>query len=249
MYQIVFVRHGESVWNHENRFTGWTDVDLTDKGNLEAKEAGRILKIEGYVFDIAYSSVLKRAIKTLHHIQEEMDLFWIPVQMSWKLNERHYGGLQGLNKTETAKKYGEEQVKLWRRSYDILPPLITKDDKRWPGNDKMYGGVTQNELPFGESLKETIDRVIPYWKQEIIPNIVNGKSIIVVAHGNSLRALIKHIEAIDNKEILNLNIPTGIPLVYKLNSQFKMIEKRYLGNNEKIQAEILKVSNQSKKQD
>ena len=214
MKKLVLIRHGESQWNLENRFTGWTDVDLTEKGIQEAKNAGKLLKSEGYNFDLAYSSVLKRAIRTLWLIQDEMDLLWLPVTRNWKLNERHYGDLQGLNKSETAKKYGEEQVLIWRRSYDVPPPEMTKEDERYAGKDARYKDLTESELPLTESLKTTVDRVVPYWNEEIVPEINSGKNILIAAHGNSLRALIKHLDNVSNEEIVKLNVPTGIPLVY-----------------------------------
>lgn len=247
MKRIVFVRHGESQWNKENRFTGWTDVDLSEKGIEEAKEAGRILREEGYCFDIAYTSVLKRAIKTLNYILDEMDLLWIPVHKSWRLNERHYGALQGLNKAETAAQYGEEQVKIWRRSYDILPTLLTKEDVRYPKYDLRYQDVDEKDVPLAESLKETVLRVIPYWECEIVPKIKEGKRVIIAAHGNSLRALVKYLDNINEKDIVEFNIPTGIPLVYEFNDDMTPVNKYYLGDMNAIQDKISKVANQGKK--
>jgi len=246
MIKLVLVRHGESVWNKENLFTGWTDVDLSEKGIQEAKEAGKILKEEGFTFDIAYTSVLKRAIKTLWIILDELDLLWIPVYKSWRLNERHYGALQGLNKSETAQKYGEDQVKIWRRSYDILPPVLTPDDERYPGNEAKYADIPKESLPLAESLKSTVERFLPYWEENIVPQIRQGKRVIISAHGNSLRALIKHLENISDAEIINLNIPTGIPLVYELDDDLNPIRKYYLGDMEKIQRSMQQVANQGK---
>jgi len=247
MYKLVLVRHGESQWNKENRFTGWTDVDLSEKGTLEAKEAGKVLKSEGYTFDIAFTSVLKRAIKTLWYIQDEMDLLWIPVTKAYQLNERHYGGLQGLNKAETAAQYGEDQVLIWRRSYDVPPPVLEKSDERYPGHDPRYQGLSEAELPTTESLKETVARVVPYWEKEIIPVVKSGKKVVIAAHGNSLRALVKHLDNVSNEEILKLNIPTGIPLVYELDENMKPVKKYYLGDQEKIKAAMDAVANQGKK--
>ncbi len=246
MYKVVFVRHGESVWNKENKFTGWTDVDLSEKGIEEAKKAGQILKKEGYSFDVAFTSVLKRAIKTLHIILEEMDLLWIPEYKHWRLNERHYGALQGLNKSEMAEKYGEEQVKIWRRSYDIPPPALTKDDPRYPGFDPMYKDVPENELPLCESLKDTVARVLPYWHEVIAPTIKSGKRVIVAAHGNSLRALVKYLDDVSEKDILELNIPTGIPLVYELDESLKPINRYYLGDPEEVKKAMEAVASQGK---
>lgn len=246
MIKLVLVRHGESIWNRENLFTGWTDVDLSEKGIQEAKEAGEILKKEGYSFDVAYTSVLKRAIRTLWIILDELDQLWIPVYKSWRLNERHYGALQGLNKSEMAQKYGEDQVKIWRRSYDILPPLLNPDDKRYPGNDIKYSDVPGEYLPLAESLKSTVERFIPYWEENIVPQIRQGKKVIISAHGNSLRALIKHLDQISDEEIVGLNIPTGIPLVYELDDDLRPIKKYYLGDMEKIQRSMQQVAGQGK---
>src|SRR6476469_9045575 len=230
MYKLVLVRHGESDWNKQNRFTGWTDVDLSEKGRQEAKEGGEALKREGYTFDVAYTSVLKRAIRTLWIAQDEMDLMWIPVHRSWRLNERHYGALQGLNKAETTAKHGEEQVKIWRRSYDIPPPPLTPDDDRYPGRDPRYAGLTSSELPLTESLKDTVSRVLPYWQEAIAPAVTSGKQVLVAAHGNSLRALIKYLDDVSDSDIVELNIPTGIPLVYELDARLKPIRHFYLGD-------------------
>lgn len=228
MIKLVLLRHGESLWNQANLFTGWTDVGLSEKGIEEAKKAGQMLKKEGYIFDMAYTSVLKRAIKTLWLTLEEMDLMWIPIENSWKLNERHYGALQGLNKQETAEKYGEEQVHIWRRSYDIQPPALTKDDERYPGKDLRYEKLSEAELPLAESLKDTVDRMLPYYQETIVPQLKDGKRIVIAAHGNSLRALVKYLDNISDEEIPNLNIPTGIPLVYELDENLKALKSYYL---------------------
>ncbi len=247
MFKVVLLRHGESEWNKKNLFTGWTDVDLTDKGREEAANAGKLMLEEGLVFDIAYTSVLKRAINTLHIALAEMDLLWIPEIKNWRLNERHYGALQGLNKAETAEKYGDEQVMLWRRSYDVPPPALTKDDERYPGHDPRYADLTEEELPLTESLKETVARFVPYWENEIVPTIKSGKRVIIAAHGNSLRALVKYLDNVSEAEIVKLNIPTGVPLVYELDDNLKPIKHYYLGDQEKIQAAINAVANQTKK--
>jgi 2,3-bisphosphoglycerate-dependent phosphoglycerate mutase len=247
MYKLVLVRHGESIWNKENLFTGWTDIDLSEKGLNEAIQCGRLLKESNYTFDVAFTSYLKRAIKTLYLIQEEMDLLWIPVYKSWRLNERHYGELQGLNKLETVEKYGEEQVKIWRRSYDVPPPKLEKTDKRYPGNDSKYKELSEDEIPLTESLKDTVKRFVPYWENEIKPFIKQGKKVIIVAHGNSLRALIKHLENVNEKDIVELNIPTGIPLVYELNEDIKPFNKYYLGDEEYVKKATELVANQTKK--
>jgi 2,3-bisphosphoglycerate-dependent phosphoglycerate mutase len=246
MYKVVLIRHGESQWNKENRFTGWTDVDLSEKGFQEAIAAGKLLKEEGFEFDLAFTSVLKRAIKTLWNVLDVMDLLWIPVKKSWRLNERHYGGLQGLNKAETADKYGDEQVKIWRRSYDVAPPALTTDDERYPGNDKRYADLTKEELPLTETLKLTVKRFVPYWEGTIVPEIKAGKKVIIAAHGNSLRALVKHLDNISDKDILELNIPTGVPLVYELDENLKPIKKYYLGDTAAIEASMKAVANQGK---
>lgn len=246
MYKVVLLRHGESVWNKENRFTGWTDVDLSEKGLTEAKAAGKTLLDEGYTFDVAFTSVLKRAIRTLWIAQDEMDLMWIPVHRSWRLNERHYGALQGLNKAETAAEHGDEQVLIWRRAYDIAPPPLKADDERYPGNDPRYASLTKDELPLTECLKDTVARFLPYWHDEIAPAIKNGQKVLIAAHGNSLRALVKHLDNISDDEILKLNIPTGIPLVYELDEDLKPIKHYYLGDEEAIAAAQAKVANQGK---
>ncbi len=247
MYKVVLLRHGESTWNKENRFTGWTDVGLSEKGVQEALQAGRTLREDGYVFDIAYTSVLARAIKTLWIALEEMDLMWIPVVNSWRLNERHYGGLQGLNKAETAEKHGMEQVKIWRRSYDTPPPALTKDDDRYPGKDPRYADLTENELPLTESLKDTVARFLPYWEETIGPMVRTGKRVLIAAHGNSLRALVKYLDNVSEEEIVGLNIPTGIPLVYELEENLTPIKSYYLGDTEAIQAAAKAVADQLKK--
>ena len=246
MYKVVLLRHGESTWNKENRFTGWTDVDLSEKGLAEAKKAGQVLKKEGYSFDLAYTSVLKRAIRTLWITLDEMDLMWIPVIRNWRLNERHYGALQGLNKAETAQKFGEDQVKIWRRSYDIQPPALEKTDERYPGKDPRYAELTENELPFTECLKDTVARFVPYWEGTISPSVKAGKKVLITAHGNSLRALVKYLDNIPDKEIVELNIPTGIPLVYELDKDLNSIKSYYLGNQEEIVKAATAVANQGK---
>jgi 2,3-bisphosphoglycerate-dependent phosphoglycerate mutase len=246
MYKLVLVRHGESLWNMENRFTGWTDVDLSERGVREAIEAGKTLKKEGYVFDIAFTSVLKRAIRTLHYVLDEMDLLWIPDEKSWRLNERHYGALQGLNKAETATKFGEEQVHIWRRSYDVPPPALTKDDERYPGKDPRYANLEAQDIPLTESLKLTVQRFLPYWHETIAPTIKQGKRVVISAHGNSLRALVKYLDNIDDQTIVGVNIPTGIPLVYELDDQLKPIRKYYLGDPEVVKKLMEEVANQGK---
>ncbi len=230
MIELVLIRHGQSIWNKENLFTGWTDVDLSQKGIDEAKEAGHRLKKAGFIFDIAYTSYLKRAIKTLHLLQEEMDMLWMPVKKSWRLNERHYGALQGLNKKEKAEEVGEKQVHIWRRSFDIPPPPLDENDKRHPRYDPRYSSLSLQELPSCESLKDTIERFLPYWKESIVPDLQAGKKVIITAHGNSLRALIKHLDNISDEAIPNLNIPTGVPLVYELNKDLTPIRSYYLEN-------------------
>jgi 2,3-bisphosphoglycerate-dependent phosphoglycerate mutase len=232
MYKLVLLRHGESEWNLANRFTGWTDVDLSPKGVEEAREAGRLLKEDGYVFDVAHTSVLKRAIRTLWITLETMDLMWIPVKISWRLNERHYGALQGLNKAETAKKFGDTQVKVWRRSYATPPPALEPDDERHPGRDPRYAGLTKDVLPLSEALKNTVERFLPYWHDAIVPDIKAGKRVLIAAHGNSLRALVKHLDRISPDDIVGLNIPTGIPLVYELDEEIQPIKSYYLGDPE-----------------
>lgn len=244
--KLVLVRHGESEWNKENRFTGWTDVDLSDKGRAEAAQAGELLKEEGFVFDFAYTSVLKRAIHTLWGILDKMDAQWLPVEKSWKLNERHYGALQGLNKAETAQKYGDEQVKLWRRGFAVTPPELTKEDERYPGHDRRYASLTPSELPVTESLATTIERVIPYWNDVIKPRVASGERIIIAAHGNSLRALVKFLDNMGEEEILELNIPTGVPLVYEFDEKMNPIKHYYLGDAAEIAAKAAAVANQGK---
>ena len=246
MYKLVLLRHGESTWNKENRFTGWTDVELSDKGKEEAKKAGELLKREGFIFDIAYTSVLKRAIRTLWTVLDEMDLMWIPVIRNWRLNERHYGALQGLNKAETAKKYGDDQVKIWRRSYDIQPPALEKTDDRYPGKDPRYSELDEKDLPLTECLKDTVDRFVPYWENVIAPTVKSAQRVIIAAHGNSLRALVKYLDNIPEKEIVELNIPTGIPLVYELDENLKPIKNYYLGDPEEIAKAAQAVANQGK---
>ncbi len=246
-YPLVLIRHGESVWNLDNRFTGWVDVGLSEKGLAEAKAAGVLLKKEGFKFDRAYTSVLKRAIKTLWTVLEETDQMWIPVVRSWRLNERHYGKLQGLNKSETAAKYGDEQVFEWRRSFSTPPPQMTPDDKDHPSHDPRYKGVDAGELPGGESLKLCLERVMPFWNSELAPAILRGEKLIIAAHGNSLRALIKHIEGISDEKINDLNVPTGIPYFYLLDENLKPIEKRYLGDAEAAAKAAAAVANQAKK--
>jgi 2,3-bisphosphoglycerate-dependent phosphoglycerate mutase len=248
MYKVVLLRHGESEWNKENRFTGWTDVDLSEKGLAEAKAAGKLLKDEGYTFDIAFTSVLKRAIRTLWLTLDGMDLMWIPVHRNWRLNERHYGALQGLNKAETAAKYGEQQVKIWRRSYDIPPPPLEKTDERFPGNDpqKRYADLKPAELPATECLKDTVGRFLPAWHEAIAPTIKTGKRVLIAAHGNSLRALVKYLDNISEADIVELNIPTGIPLVYELDDNLKPIKDYYLGDQAAIAAAMNAVANQGK---
>jgi len=246
MYKVVLLRHGESVWNKENRFTGWTDVDLSEKGILEAKNAGVTLKKEGYNFDTAFTSVLKRAIRTLWIVLDEMDLMWIPVTRNWRLNERHYGALQGLNKAETAQKFGEEQVKIWRRSYDIQPPALEKTDPRYPGFDPRYKELSEKELPLTECLKDTVERFVPYWEETIAPVVKSGKRVLITAHGNSLRALVKYLDNIPDSAIVELNIPTGIPLVYELDENLKPIKSYYLGDEEEIKKAAEAVASQGK---
>jgi 2,3-bisphosphoglycerate-dependent phosphoglycerate mutase len=247
MKKIVLLRHGESVWNKENRFTGWTDVGLTERGYREAHEAGQTLRAVGYAFDLAYTSVLKRAIQTLWIALEELDLMWIPVYRSWRLNERHYGALQGLNKAETAAKHGEQQVKLWRRSYDIRPPALETDDPRYPGKDPRYAELTADEVPLTECLKDTVERFLPYWKDTIAPAVESGQRVLIAAHGNSLRALVKYLDGISDQDIVGLNIPTGVPLVYELNdADLTPIKSYYLGDQEAIEAAQAAVAAQGK---
>jgi 2,3-bisphosphoglycerate-dependent phosphoglycerate mutase len=246
MKRLVLLRHGESEWNRENRFTGWTDVDLTDKGRDEAREAGRLMAAEKFEFDVAYTSVLKRAIRTLWIALDEMDLLWLPVHRSWRLNERHYGGLQGLNKAETAAKHGDAQVKIWRRSYDIPPPPLSADDPRHPSRDRRYSALKASELPLTESLKDTVARFLPHWHGTIAPDIAAGKKVIIAAHGNSLRALVKYLDNVPEEEIVELNIPTGIPLVYLLNDDLQPLQKFYLGDPEAAKNAAAAVANQGR---
>jgi 2,3-bisphosphoglycerate-dependent phosphoglycerate mutase len=246
MYKVVLLRHGESTWNKENRFTGWTDVDLSDAGREEAKAAGRLLKDGGYVFDVAYTSVLTRAIRTLFIALDELGLLWIPVLKRWQLNERHYGALQGLNKAETAAKHGDAQTKIWRRSYDIPPPALTRDDERHPSHDPRYAGLDEKALPATECLKDTVARFLPLWHGEIAPDIKAGKRVLIAAHGNSLRALVKYLDGISDADIVELNIPTGIPLVYELDENLKPIRSYYLGDPEAARRAAEKVAAQTK---
>ncbi len=246
MHKVVLIRHGESVWNKENRFTGWTDVDLSEKGMKEAADGGELLKKDGWTFDIAYTSVLKRAIRTLWTVMDKMDLMWIPVIRSWRLNERHYGALQGLNKSEMATKYGDEQVLIWRRSYDIRPPDIDTSDERYPGKDPRYASLDKKDIPAAECLKDTVARFLPLWHETIAPTIKSGKRVIIAAHGNSLRALVKYLDNIPEAEIVGLNIPTGIPLVYELDKDLKPIKHYYLGDPEAIAKAQQAVANQGK---
>jgi 2,3-bisphosphoglycerate-dependent phosphoglycerate mutase len=248
MFQLVLLRHGESVWNCENRFTGWTDVDLTAKGIAEAQEAARLLSAEGFTFDVAYTSVLKRAIRTLWIVMDAMDLMWIPVIRNWRLNERHYGALQGLNKAETAARHGEEQVHAWRRSYDIPPPPLDPGDERHPGRDPRYRDLAPEEIPCTESLKDTVGRFMPYFHQEIAPAVRQGRRVLIAAHGNSLRALVKHLDALSDQAVTTLNIPTGVPLVYELDNSLKTIGSRYLGDQAAVAAAVRAVADQAKKQ-
>lgn len=246
MHKLVLIRHGESLWNRENRFTGWKDVDLSEKGRAEAKAAGQLLKAEGFTFDEAYTSVLKRAIRTLWIILDEMDLMWIPETKSWLLNERHYGALEGLNKAETAAQHGEEQVLIWRRSYDIPPSELLETDERWLGKDARYLGIEAGKFPKSEALKHTVERVVPYYQSEIAQKIKNGKRLIIAAHGNSLRALVKYLDTISDEDIVHRNIPTGIPLVYELGEDLKPTTSYYLGDQEAIRAAQEAVANQGK---
>ena len=246
MKKLILLRHGESTWNKENRFTGWTDVDLSKKGIEEAKKAGEVLKKEGFIFDVAYTSVLKRAVRTLWIALDEMDLMWIPVYNSWRLNERHYGALQGLNKSEMAQKYGEKQVLIWRRSYDIRPPALEKTDPRYPGNDPRYKDLAKKDVPTTECLKDTVARFLPYWHETIAPTVKSGKRVIISAHGNSLRALVKYLDNVSDKDIVSLNIPTGLPLVYELDDKLKPVKSFYLGDPEEVRKAMEAVANQGK---
>ncbi len=246
MHKLVLLRHGESVWNKENRFTGWTDVDLSEKGREEARQAGAVLREAGLAFDIAYTSVLKRAVRTLWTALDEMDLMWIPVINTWRLNERHYGALQGLNKSETAAKFGEEQVLVWRRSYDIPPPPLEKGDERYPGADPRYADLSEEELPLTECLKDTVERFLPYWHGTIAPTIRSGKRVIIAAHGNSLRALVKYLDEVSDEKIVSMNIPTGIPLLYELDELLRPVRSQYLGDPEAVAKAMQAVANQGK---
>ena len=246
MYRIVFLRHGESDWNRENRFTGWTDVDLSQAGVEEARAAGRLLRAQGMDFDIAYTSVLKRAIRTLWLALEELDRFWLPVEKSWRLNERHYGALQGLNKAETAAKFGEAQVLAWRRSYDTPPPALAPGDERDAAGDPRYAGLSRTEVPLTECLQDTVARVLPYWNAAIAPAVRAGRRVLVAAHGNSLRALIKHLDGISDADIVGLNVPTGVPLLYELDAQLRPLDRRYLGDPDEVARRVAAVSAQGK---
>ena len=246
MHKLVLLRHGESVWNRENRFTGWTDVDLSERGRQEAQDAGQLLRDGGYVFDLAFTSVLKRAIRTLWYSLDALDLMWIPVAKSWRLNERHYGALQGLNKAETAQQHGDAQVKIWRRSYDIPPPALTPDDERHPSHDPRYAGLDPKALPLTESLKDTVARFLPYWHDAIAPAITSGRRVIIAAHGNSLRALAKYLDDVSESEILELNIPTGIPLVYELDDSLRPVRHYYLGDPVAAAAAAARVAAQAR---
>ncbi|MDO7905553.1 2,3-diphosphoglycerate-dependent phosphoglycerate mutase [Paenibacillus sp. JX-17] len=246
MYQVVLVRHGESEYNRQNLFTGWTDVNLTEKGVHEAREAGKILKSEGYTFDLAFASVLKRSIQTLHYMLDEMDLFWIPEEKSWKLNERHYGALQGLSKIDTAAKYGEQQLHIWRRSLSVRPPMLNEDDPRNPRNDVRYKDIPAENIPLGESLQDTVHRVGQYWHHRLVPLIRRNDRVLISAHGNTLRALIKYMEDINEEELTELNIPTGIPLVYELDEDVNPIRRFYLGDPDHVEAKAREVANQGK---
>jgi 2,3-bisphosphoglycerate-dependent phosphoglycerate mutase len=248
MYKIVLLRHGESTWNKENRFTGWTDVDLSDRGFAEAHRAGQLLRAQGYVFDVAFTSVLKRAVRTLWITLDEMDLMWIPVHHSWRLNERHYGALQGLNKAETAAKYGDAQVKTWRRSYDVRPPALTKDDPRWPGRDPRYRDLPPQDIPLTECLKDTVTRFLPCWHDAIAPAVTSGLKVIIAAHGNSLRALVKFLDNVSDDDIVELNIPTGVPLIYELDANLKAITHDYLGDPDEIRKAQQAVAKQGQAQ-
>jgi 2,3-bisphosphoglycerate-dependent phosphoglycerate mutase len=246
MKRLVLLRHGESAWNKENRFTGWTDVDLSERGVEEAIQAGKILKQEGFVFDVAFTSVLRRAIDTLWHVLKKMDLMWIPIYNTWRLNERHYGALQGVNKAQTAEKYGVDQVKLWRRSYDVRPPALREDDARYPGKDPRYAHLMPGEAPLTEALKDTIARFLPYWRETIAPVVQEGRRIIIAAHGNSLRALVKYLDNVSETDIVDLNIPTGIPLVYELNDDLTPVRSYYLGDPAAVEASVRAVADQLK---
>lgn len=247
MKKIVLLRYGESTWNNENRFTGWTDVDLSDKGREEARLAGSTLKENGFIFEKAYTSYLKRAIKTLNIVLDEMDLDWIPVEKSWRLNEKHYGMLQGLNKAETAEKYGDEQVLIWRRSYDIAPAPLDKDDPRSPFKDIRYNGLDEKEIPLTESLKDTVDRILPYWESSIFPSLTQHDQVLIAAHGNSLRGIIKYLKNISDEDIVNLNLPTGIPYVFEFDNDYNLVKDYFLGDPDEIEKKMNAVANQGKK--
>ncbi|MDD4364822.1 MAG: 2,3-diphosphoglycerate-dependent phosphoglycerate mutase [Synergistales bacterium] len=246
MIKLVLLRHGESEWNRENRFTGWTDVDLSEKGVEEARSSGDLLRAEGYTFDVAFTSVLKRAIRTLWIALDRMDLMWIPVIRSWRLNERHYGALQGLNKAETAARYGDDQVLTWRRSYGTRPPELDRSDERWPGHDRRYRAIPEEELPLAECLDDTVKRVLPFWHDAIVPALRSGRRVLIAAHGNSLRALVKYLDDLSDEEIVGLNIPTGIPLVYELDEELKPLKHYYLGDPEAVRAAADAVARQGK---
>lgn len=244
--KLVLLRHGESVWNKENKFTGWTDVDLSEKGVEEAREAGKVLREDGYDFDIAFTSVLKRAVRTLNIVLEELDRQWLPVEKHWRLNERHYGALQGLDKSETARKESEDQVHIWRRSYDTAPPALTENDERFPAHEPQYRGIDPRVLPHTECLKDTVDRFMPYWFDHIVPRLMEGKRVIIAAHGNSLRALVKYLDGISDEDIPDLNIPTGLPLVYELDEHLRPTKSYYLGDEERVKKAMQSVKNQGK---
>ena len=246
MTKLGLIRHGQSTWNKDNRFTGWTDVDLTEQGRAEANQAGKLIKEAGLSFDLAYTSVLKRAIRTLWIVLDELDLMWIPVEHSWRLNERHYGALQGLNKAETAAKFGEDQVKIWRRSYDIPPPPLERTDSRYAGGDPRYHNLTEPELPLAECLKDTVQRFLPYWHETIVPTIQSGQRVLIAAHGNSLRALVKHLDDVSEEEIVELNIPTGVPLIYDLDENLKPVKHYFLGDPAEIARAMDEVAGQGK---
>jgi 2,3-bisphosphoglycerate-dependent phosphoglycerate mutase len=246
MYKLVLLRHGESTWNKENRFTGWTDVDLSEQGLEEAHDAGRLLRQSGFSFDVAFTSVLKRAIRTLWIALDEMDLMWIPVLNSWRLNERHYGALQGLNKADMASRFGDDQILIWRRSYDVRPPALERSDERWPGRDPRYQALAPEDIPLTECLKDTVARFVPYWTGTLAPMVQAGKRVIIAAHGNSLRALIKYLDKVSDQDIVGLNIPTGVPLVYELDAALNPLRHYYLGDQEKIAASVRAVAAQGK---
>ncbi|MBC8348266.1 MAG: 2,3-diphosphoglycerate-dependent phosphoglycerate mutase [Verrucomicrobia bacterium] len=246
MHKLVLLRHGESEWNQENRFTGWHDVDLTAKGEEEGRRSGRLLKDEGFAFDVVYTSLLKRAIRTMWLALEELDQTWVPVHREWRLNERHYGALQGLNKAETAAKHGEDQVLVWRRSYDVPPPALDPDDERHPGKDRRYANLPAENLPLSECLKDTVERFMPLWQDTIAPAVQEGKSVLIVAHGNSLRALVKYLDGVSEEDIVGLNIPTGMPLIYDLDADLKPLDRRYLGDPEEVAKAMEAVANQGK---